>query len=422
MSEGRRIPITDAKTGKVRLSEAVPEHGRHLDSDAPLDTEAPQGTLIGEGEAQAPADVGSGPAEASAGTPDASDTSGGKDKTKKKAGDVETLEDFIRYAYGLKGRKPSLKPKVEKSIAGAARLDEAARERLLTLAGEDPGLAALRQLLLTLRDLTAYPGLRAALRDFVRSALLANPLIRDTSIESIVRNLDDAPPPSVGLKQLLESPKVRLGDKVAAKIKDADFADLKSSVAYCLAAWVAEIKGMTELEVSALLQTSLWGPAAAEIEDGTARLRAITEITDLANTGIACSGFQQEASEARELATARQLELSEMRSRLTDREEELAAVRRELDQLRESLDAAQAAHVEESARLRSAAEVEVSHLRHDLEQLRTRVLRRLKADVEFLETGLEALRAPEPKVHVMEDRAQRAADALRAEIKNLQEE
>jgi len=421
MSEGRRIPIMDAKTKKVRLSEAVPEHGRRVDSDATLETEGPPRPLTGEGEAHPPADHGLGPPEESAGALDAGDGVGPKE-TKKKAGDIETLEDFIRYTYGLKGRKPALKPKVEKSMAGAARIDDAARERLLALATEDPGLAALRQLLLVLRDSTAYPGLRAALRDFVRTALLASPFVRGTPIEPIVRNLDDAPSPSVGLRQVLESPKVRLGEEAAANIKDADFAELKISAANCLATWVAEIKGLAEPEVSELLQTSLWGPAAAKIEDGTARLRAITEITDPANTGIACSGFQQAASEARELAAARQRELSELRGKLTDSEKELAAVRHELGLLRESLDAAQAAHAEESARLRSAAEVDVSHLRHDLEQLRTRVLRRLKADVDFLETGLEALRAPEPKIHVMEDRAQRAADALRAEIKNLQEE
>ena len=61
-----------------------------------------------------------------------------------------------------------------------------------------------------------------------------------------------------------------------------------------------------------------------------------------------------------------------------------------------------------------------THHRYDIEQMRTRVLRRLKSDVALLEDGLHALRRPEPKVHVMIDAAERVVDALRKEIRNLE--
>ena len=72
--------------------------------------------------------------------------------------------------------------------------------------------------------------------------------------------------------------------------------------------------------------------------------------------------------------------------------------------------------------LRTASENELAHLRDDLEQLRTRMLRRLKADIDQLEVGLSALRGGEPRVHVIQDRVERVVDALRAELKNLQGE
>ena len=59
------------------------------------------------------------------------------------------------------------------------------------------------------------------------------------------------------------------------------------------------------------------------------------------------------------------------------------------------------------------------HLQDDKEQLRTRLLRRLKAEVSLLDEGLHALRRDPPKVHVMEDHAERALEGIKKEIKEL---
>ena len=55
-------------------------------------------------------------------------------------------------------------------------------------------------------------------------------------------------------------------------------------------------------------------------------------------------------------------------------------------------------------------------MRNDYEDLRGRVLRRLREDTALLEEGLHALRREPPKVHVMEDHAERAIDALKREM------
>ena len=59
------------------------------------------------------------------------------------------------------------------------------------------------------------------------------------------------------------------------------------------------------------------------------------------------------------------------------------------------------------------------HLSDDLEHLRSRLLRRLKAEVGLLDEGLHALRRDPPKIRVMEDHAERALEGLKKEIKEL---
>ena len=76
----------------------------------------------------------------------------------------------------------------------------------------------------------------------------------------------------------------------------------------------------------------------------------------------------------------------------------------------------------ELAQLRRQHEVERTHLRHDQEQLRGRLLRRLDDGVEMLGVGLTALRNKTPRVEVMMERAEHVVDALRAEMNNLKEE
>lgn len=66
-----------------------------------------------------------------------------------------------------------------------------------------------------------------------------------------------------------------------------------------------------------------------------------------------------------------------------------------------------------------SSENENTHLRYNMELQRTRLLRRLKADVLLLEAGLQALTVPVPKPHVTADHIERVLDAMRQEIKTL---
>lgn len=58
-------------------------------------------------------------------------------------------------------------------------------------------------------------------------------------------------------------------------------------------------------------------------------------------------------------------------------------------------------------------EIALIHAKNDLEQLRATTIRKIEAEVDLLQDGLSAIRRDPPKVHVMDDHAERAIDGLR---------
>ena len=91
---------------------------------------------------------------------------------------------------------------------------------------------------------------------------------------------------------------------------------------------------------------------------------------------------------------------------------DLAAAAREAEERATAFD-------EQLQRERLEEEDQKAYLRSDYEELRGRVLHRLRQEVTLLDEGLHALRKQPPKVHVMEDHAERAIDGLKKEIARI---
>ena len=208
MSEPRRIPITDAKTGEVRYSDPQPQQGQRKNQQVgSLPASSAERTqpepLQGYGGPEAPTVPTGAPAPAAlvsagAGEPRAS--------AKPKV-EIETFGQFIAQAYGMKGRKVAMKGKVERAIAQDPKLTFDEMERVGQLVKEDAVLAVPRQLLLAARSVQGFPALRAALREFVRDVLLCHPFFSQLGVEAALRNLDHAPSPAEVLKMLAASEK-----------------------------------------------------------------------------------------------------------------------------------------------------------------------------------------------------------------------
>jgi hypothetical protein len=63
-----------------------------------------------------------------------------------------------------------------------------------------------------------------------------------------------------------------------------------------------------------------------------------------------------------------------------------------------------------------------THLSHDIELMRGRLIESLSQNVERLQTGLSAISRDAPRVAVMIERAELVIESLKAELEELKEE
>lgn len=443
----RQVPVTYLNSGETRLSAPVPVHAPRQDTDAePRD--APAATASDTpSQSDTAASVQSGPvAPVESGNADAAPTltdpgadgaaspkphqnlgaSAPPEKGSKPAAvakvklDIETLEQFIEYAYGRKGQRVTLKGKTEKLIAQNPRLDDAALSRLLALAAGDALLSVPRQLLLVSREIDGYPALRAALASFVSNVMLRNPVFADAVVQGALRNLPEANPAADALSAVVQfTPREADGKD---PLKGAELQALRRNAANLFVTWLANNRAMNADDLAALLFQVVWQPAARELSDDNARLRALTEVEQAAGVGLACLRFRQQAIEARASQEQTLREGNDLRMRLAANEAQRLRAEEERDALQAELHAVRAQTSAEVAELKRQHAEERTHLHHGQEQLGGRLVRRLDDAVETLEVGLRALRNKTPRIEVMLERAELVVDALRAEIKNLREE
>ena len=345
-------------------------------------------------------------------------TSSSKEKKKR---EIHTLEDFIRYAYERKGGTLALSPSVEKKLAGDARLSDTVMDDLLRLADADPGLTVARQLLLLAPELSTYPGLAGAMRGFVRNVLNRHPVANLPGIAAALNNLDEAPSAADALQSVMNASKASFGTEVEV-MKDAEFFKLRANVVYFLAGWIADSRGLAITALADLLVSALWGGAAKKLTTQRKRFQALTEIEDIEAVGLVADAFRQQAIERAKQADRACAEAEVLRTQVSTLNALLNEANTEIEHVQTQLNEVKVGAEQSISAMQREIALKEAHLRDDKELMRTRLLRRLSDDVAFLEGGLDALRHPQPKIHVMEDRAQRVADALREEIRKLEEE
>lgn len=457
----RTVRIVNAKTGEVRLSEPVPVHPSRQGSDEAGDGLPPLTTdlatcsvdpLLAEppaADSQGNEVHGAAPlskhresseqnlearqvetTESLAVTNLASEpnsepkisgeATNGNSAGKKAKTEPETLEQFIEYAYARKGRRLTLSPKTERQIVQAARLDDAAISRLLHLAKADTLLAVPRQILLVSQEVTGLPGLRAALTSFVTTVMMRHPVFGDAGVKGALRNLPDGGTPAEVVANVAAYE--RAADAEAETLKSADLHELRNNAVSLFVTWLAVTRGRNLDELSSLLFQVVWQPAAKHLADDNARLRALTEIEQTAGVGLACQRFHQQAIDARTQQDQVQREATSLRERLSDSEDQLSDTAAQLESVRAELQVLRESSAAALETLRRQHADERTHLQHELEQLRGRMVKRLTDSVDMLEVGLSALRKDNPRVPVMLERAEHVVDALRAEVQELREE
>lgn len=433
----RQVPITSRKTGDVRLSKPTPVHNPNSPA---ADSVMPQGVpnstpppsqrspLESDGEARAPTIS---PAQSLSSTEPPgkpSETENGVDevqretkasKTAKSKPDIETLEQFIEYAYGRRGQRVSLPLKVQQVISQQPHLDEAAVGRLLVAVNADSLLAVPRQILLASREVEGLPALRGALTNFVSMVMLRTPVFALDGVQAAVFNRPEALSVSDALKAVAAYAPVPV--EGAESLKPADLKELRRNAAHLLATWIAVHRGLSVEEVSNLLFHVLWEPAANVLADDNAKLRALTEVEDFAGVGVAVKRYRQNAADARNAQEQALRDASGVRSRAAELAEQRDRLQEELNVRTEELQSLRASSAEELAALRQAHSAGTMHQSHELESLRGRLVRRLEDSIEMLDVGLSALRNRTPRVEVMIERAEHVIDDLRSELNSLKD-
>jgi hypothetical protein len=336
---------------------------------------------------------------------------------KRAKAEPETLEQFIEYAYARKGQPLTLKSKVEKRIAVKARLDEAALSRLLQLAKGDTLLAVPLQILLLSREVTGFPALKTALAAFVSNVMLRHPLFGDTGVQGALRNLPEGLRPADALARVAAYEPPPSPD--AGPLKGSDLRDLRHNAARLFVTWLAVNRGLNIDELSLLLFQVIWHPAAKDLTDDNMRLRALTDIGLSPGVGLALQRFRQQAIDAQIQQHQALREVTSLRNRVTAAENQLLGAETNLETIRRELQVLQESYSGNIEKIRSQSAVEITHLKHELDQLRGRLLKRLTDSVEMLENGLTALRKENPRVPVMMERAEHVLDSLKAEARYL---
>lgn len=444
----RQVPVTYQKTGETKLSRPVPVHVPRLEAEAVAPTSPETTASVSPIQSDGVADVQSAPTSAALRgadaqvpsssaapvdeggvpqNPDQLEEGTSPTETKVKAAspskpkvEVETLEQFIEYAYVRKGQRLKLESKVEKQIAQDPRLSDGALSRLLERSASDTLLAVPRQILLTSRDIEGFPALRAALASFVSAVMLRHPVFADAGVQGALRNLPEARSMADALAAVVRFTPQEVDGK--EPLKGADLQALRRNAAHLFVTWMANNRSANIDELATLLFQVVWQPAARELSDDNARLRALTEVEHAAGVGLACLRFRQQAIEARASQDQALREANDLRLRLADTDAQRQQAEAQRDALQAELVALRAQTAAEMAELQRKHAEERTHLHHGQEQLGGRLVRRLDDAVETLEVGLNALRNKTPRVEVMLERAELVVDALRAEIKNLREE
>lgn len=418
--EKRQVQIVNGKTGEVRLSQPVPVHTPHLQADDIAADAARAAEPAQESEAaHEPAPVS---APVTQGEEAASAQRGAKaSKPAKPKPDIETFEQFIEYAYRRRGQPAKLESKVKQAIAKHPDLDEAAIGRLLILINADTLLAVPRQILLASKESSGVPLLRGALTDFVAMVMLRHPAFAPEGVRAALRNLPGAPLPAEALATVAAyTPADVPGSEPP---KPADLKELRRNATHLLATWLAMHRGVSLDDLANQLFHALWEPAARDLVDDTERLRALTDVEDIAGVGVAAQRYRQQLAEARSEREKALREAGALSQRVDDLIAQKDAAQAQLLERTGELDALRTSSSQELEALRNAHSAGRMQQGHEFESLRGRLVQRLEESIEMLDTGLSALRkeTPTPRVSVMVQRAEVVLDALRSELSSLRE-
>jgi hypothetical protein len=340
-------------------------------------------------------------------------------RSTNKAPAVQTFAQLLREVYQGKRTRLKLPKNALEAIQSAAKPDHAERVQLIDLAKADRTLQKTRDLMLFSAERLSTQPVATLVREFVGDVLRDHPAFRSPSIDGVLRNLPEAMNDDAAIEQLWSQPFGTLpwpeGHPPLSK-KQAEQG--RANALYCLLLWLRETTALPVERIQRHLASLVWEPAARRNKSDAQKLRALMSAKDRSALGTAYGSIEKRAAEYRQQAIAAREGEDRANARASELEKQLAdandAFKKETEALstvRRELEAEKSAHAGDLA-----------HARSELEDLRGRVVRKMREEVSLLDEGLRALRRDPPRVHVMADHAERAMDGLKRGIDEIKGE
>lgn len=255
------------------------------------------------------------------------------------------------------------------------------------------------------------------LKAFIGDVLRAHPAF--TALPGVIQNLPDAVSDEQAVDVLAAQSFQSLqwkGATHALRKSEAEHGKVNSLL--CLLMWLRESRGIGVERIARLLHVSLWAPAATRHRSGSQVLKTLI----LARDRVALGAVRTLLDERVKSLNQELLAVRASEERALIRVSDLSAQVEKLEAALRSEQERAGTLVEELSRMRAESEIQQTHLRDEYQALRGRLLGRLRQEVSLLDEGLQALRRDLPKVHVMDDHAERVIHALKGEIERLRGE
>ena len=346
------------------------------------------------------------------------ETENKRGETRVKPPALQSLGDLLRTVYGRKRRSLNLKKTEIGAICSVPKVETVERDELLGLAASDRTLERTRELMLLSMERFDAATVGGQLWEFVRDVLHRHPAFAAESLAWLLENQPDAPSEERAVRTLTSQSfaTLRWPEGLTA-LKKKEMEQCRLNALWCLLLWFRKTRGTSFERIQRYLHTNIWAPAARHQNTDLRKLRVLMTNRQHAAIAVACSMLEKEAFEQREQADASRMaeeraimHAKELEEKIASTNTQIEAAKAQIEQLERDVSSARSAHENEKA-----------HMRNDYEELRGRVLRRLREELALLDEGLHALRRDPPKVHVMEDHAERAIDGLKGEMKRLKQ-
>ena len=341
-----------------------------------------------------------------------------QNRARSKPPPIETCADLLRLAYGGKRRIRPKKAEIDVLRVGHAP-EYSEREELLDLAKSDRTLTRTLDLMLFSIERSDVLRLAAQIQEFIGDALQQHPAFQAKRLEGVLKNRTDGPGEEEAVRFLSSQSYESLSWPAGVpslKTREAEHCRVNASV--CLLLWFRETRGTSFDRILWYLRSFVYAPLAKHLSSEVQKIRVLTGSRDRAAVAVAFAVLEMRVlKEAQIAAGALKAQkqaverAKELQNRVMQLENDLRSARADVTKLCGRLESAKQDHDNERA-----------YLQDDYAQLKGRVVRRLREEVTLLNEGLHALRRNPPKIHVMEDHAERAIDRLKRELDRLKRE